>query len=343
MNSYNARELAAQIERDIAIGQFDPTLIKYKPKPPEPEPVKRSTVELFEQFIEHRRQSGTSGQAISSKYNALLANLRRFDLSIESEADARKFVDLLRSRQSPLIANQNLSLLKSFADWAVAEQKMESNWFKSIRKLKEPKTVSPKRRPFTRAEVNLLLTTAKTHPKFYQWHDFCMVLLYLGLRPSEAIGLRWSDVDLTRGEVTIASALARDEDGRSAGTSRVRKSTKAETVRTLDIPPSLLAMLKGKAATVVKPDDLIFTTTRSRPIDDHSFSQRVWKQLCAAADIPYRVPYASRHTVLTHGLESGAMTRTQAQYAAGHSDSRSIDAYIHMLQRPKLIDWQQDL
>lgn len=340
LNTYNARELATKIERDIAIGQFDSTLAKYKPTV-EAEPIKhKTTVELFQDFIQFRRNTGTSEQAISTRYRAMLANLERFRKSIESETDARQFVDLLRTRQQPLTANQNLTLLKSFGDWTTNQKLTADNWFANIKPLKQGKTTSPTRKPFSRDEIKRLLATAKTHPKFYRWHDFCMVLLYLGLRPSEAIGLRWQDVDLHHPTVTVAESLTRDGDGRSSGTSRVRKPTKTQNSRTLPLPPSLLAMLKGRAAaTQGNPDSLIFLSPKGKPIDDHSFSQRVWKPLCIAAEVPYRVPYACRHTVLSHSIESG-MSIYQAQYIAGHASPKLIlDTYGHMINRPKLIDW----
>jgi integrase len=40
-------------------------------------------------------------------------------------------------------------------------------------------------------EIRLLLDAVKNEPILSHYHDFCVVLLFLGLRPSEAIGLRW--------------------------------------------------------------------------------------------------------------------------------------------------------
>ena len=88
-----------------------------------------------------------------------------------------------------------------------------------------------------------------------------------------------------------------------------------------------------------QPNDLIFYSPKGKPIDDHTFSQRVWKSLCAVAGIPYRVPYACRHTVLSHSIEGG-MTIKQAQYIAGHSSPQMLlETYGHMIDRPTLIDW----
>jgi integrase len=346
LNMHNARDVAVQIERDIDNRIFDPTLGKYRPKPQvqTEDSCIASTLELFTQFIQSRRKSGTSGQTITAKYKPLLNNLERFGRNVETNGDAREFIEILRSRQSATVANQNLSLLRNFGAWCVQQQAIESNPFNDIKPLKEHKAVSPTRKPFSRDEVTKLLETAKTHPSLYKWHDFCMVLLYLGLRPSEAIGLLWRDVDLVRGEITICESLARDEDGRSSGSSRVRKPTKNYISRTLGLPGSLLTMLQGRAGvTRRKPDELIFLSPKGYPIDDHSFSQKIWKPLCKAANVPHRVPYACRHTVISHGIESGRMTLQQAQYTAGHTDTRMVtETYGHMLNKPNLIDWQED-
>lgn len=170
-----AEKVAKQIESDMAAeragihGVYDYSREKYKPKPPaEPEAKSISTAELFELFTEHRRSEGTSGQAITARYRPLLANLKRFGKDIESEAVARKFIGYLRSRQSPLVANQNLSLLRGFADWAVTHEHIDQNHFAAIKRLKHSHTPAAKRKPFTAAEVRLLLDTAKTHPTLYK-------------------------------------------------------------------------------------------------------------------------------------------------------------------------------
>lgn len=345
LNNYNARELAAQIERDISLRLFDPTLDKYKPKliTDEQQVIPESTVELFSQYTQSRRDDGTAEQTISAKYKAITNHLKRFEQNITTEADALKFVNLLRSRQSAGTANQNLILLKSFGDWAAQQQAIDSNPFASIKPLKATKTTSPTRKPFSRDEIKRLLDTAKTHRTLYKMHDFCMLILYLGLRPSEAIGLRWQDVDLIRGEVTISQSLARNGQGQSGGSSRVRRSTKNGITRTLNLPTSLLTMLKGRAAAAHTPQDLIFLSPEGCPIDDHNFSQRTWRQLCKAAGVPHHVPYACRHTVLSYGIESGGMTLKQAQYVAGHSTPRMVmETYGHMKDKPILTDWQED-
>lgn len=94
-----------------------------------------------------------------------------------------------------MIANQNLKLLKGFGTWAVERGKLERNPFLTIKSQKETTVTNPSRQPFSIEEVRALLNTARENPKFSHYHDFCMELLYLRLRPSEGIGLRWKHID----------------------------------------------------------------------------------------------------------------------------------------------------
>jgi integrase len=82
-----------------------------------------------------------------------------------------------------------------------------------------------------RDEVETLLEVAAEHePRFSPLLRF---LLSTGCRRGEALGLRWEDVDLQRGRVTIRRALTK-------GISVTPKSGKA---RKIAMPASLVSML----------------------------------------------------------------------------------------------------
>ncbi|MDS3862472.1 site-specific integrase [Thermosynechococcaceae cyanobacterium BACA0444] len=322
LNRSIAKRKAGEIECDLHSGHYDPTLAKYKPKP-----VREAltTVHLFERFIESR-QTQVSPQAIESRYRPILSNLKRFKSNIEDESQARAFVDLLRSRQSALIANQNLSLLKTFGAWAVAEEHWSSNHFESIERLKVSHAPKPKRLPFTREETRKLLDAARLHPRWHSYHDFYMVLLYLGVRPSEAIGLRWRHINWQRQTITICESLGR---------TRQAKSTKNGKARVIDLHPDLLAMFQGRFSNDKPQDALIFTTATGKVIDDHCFSQRTWKDLCKAAGIPHQVPYAARHSLGSHLLENGASI-PQVVEILGNNPETTARHYAHAINRPQM-------
>lgn len=87
---------------------------------------------------------------------------------------------------------------------------------------------------------------------------------YAGLRLSEALGLRWCDVDFGAGTLTVSAQLGRD------GT-RVPLKT-AASAATVPLLPTLAAELRahrarvaGQALARLQPDALVFTSSRGRP------------------------------------------------------------------------------
>ena len=332
LNLQAARIKASEIERDMALGNFDSTLVKYRPCKALDPIVPPSTPELWEKFMEHRRYDSNppSPQAIASRYRPIAANLRRFGKDITSSFEALKFITLLRTRQSPRIANQNLSLLKGFGEWAVKSEHLDTNPFSTIEPIKASKPRPDK--PFTVDEVRSMIAATAQDPILLKYRDFILFLLYSGTRPSEAIGLRWEHIDFSRNELHICESLSRGAHG-----GRIRKPTKTiDGDRILTLPSNIRTMLEGRAKGKPNPEGLIFTSPTGRPIDDHNFSQRIWRRLCAKAVIPYRRPYNARHSVASHAINQGA-TLPQVAYILGHSNTRMVSqTYGHMIDRPQL-------
>ena len=341
LHRHMAEGRAAQLKADIVSGEYDETLDRYRLIPSESAPITApSTVTLFEQYTADKRRAGVGGLAITTKYKALQSNIARYGNDITTAEDAYQLVSMLRSRQSPQTANQNLVLLKSFGRWLVEQQHLRENIFHSVVPLKGSKASVQDRTPFTTEEALLFLETARNHKTGYQYYDFCYVLLSLGLRPSEAIGLRWSHVNLARKEVTIRESLSRSADGRSSGGARQRKGTKTGRVRVLRLNDRLIGMFAGRKNAIAQPDDLIFTTPTGKPIDDRMFCRRYWRRICEAAGIPYRPPYTARHTFISHGIEYKRWSPQQAASMAGHSSPRMIsEVYGHMIDTPELPDF----
>ncbi len=140
-------------------------------------------------------------------------------------------------------------------------------------------------------------------------------------------------VNLTAKTVTISESLSRAGKGRR----RIRKSTKTGGERVLSLNDRLCQMFGDRPQTT--PDDLVFTTVTGKPIDDHTFSQKVWKSACLKAGIEYRPPYAARHSLLSHLLEHSA-SLPQVAYVAGHRNTRMMsEVYAHMINHPQMPDF----
>ncbi len=98
---------------------------------------------------------------------------------------------------------------------------------------------------------------------------------------------------------------------------------------------SLLSSLKPPK---VNLDDLIFTTPHGHIIDADNFRDRQWRKVLEHQQVPYRKPYTTRHTMVSHAIEQG-IPITGVAYLAGHKDTTMIiKNYGHMINRPNLPD-----
>ena len=333
-----AEAKAYEIESDIIAGEYDSSLKKYQVVRHLEGPGRSLyTPQLFDQFTEFKRADSVSGQTVNAKYGALRSNLVRLGKAIATVEDAKEMVQLLRSRQSPKIANQNLFLLKAFGRWAVEHKHCRENLFETIRTHKGTSQKVQDRTPFSREELALFLETMRSHPTASHYYDFTVVLFSLGLRPSEAIGLRWRCINFGNRQITISESLSRAADGKSSGKSRQRKGAKPGTSRTLPLNDRLISLFQERWYLTADPDGLIFSAPGGGPIDDRNYRNRCWKECCKLAGIRYRPPYTSRHTMLTYGLEYEGWTERQAAAMAGHANTRMIsETYGHLMNMPEL-------
>lgn len=97
------------------------------------------------------------------------------------------------------------------------------------------------------------------------------LMLRLGLRRGEALGLHWSDVDLERGVVTVSHQLQRVPDAGDPGRTvlaRVAPKTSG-SIRFLQVDPSLLEVLRqliDGSGWPSGPDDFVVSATRDTPM-----------------------------------------------------------------------------
>ncbi len=168
-----------------------------------------------------------------------------------------------------------------------------------------------------------------------------VLLIGTGLRPGEALGLRWNDLDLDRGTLRVERTLGRRQKGEAW---RFEEPKTAGSRRTMPLPASvtraLVAHRKAQAAerlqagaTYLSDLDLVFATSIGAPLDERKVVNRVFKPLLATAELPETVRlYDLRHTAATLMLASGAQVRTVADRLGHASAKMTLDVYAHVLQ-----------
>lgn len=186
--------------------------------------------------------------------------------------------------------------------------------------------------PLTVEEARQVLRAAEHQRNAARW----TVALAVGLRQSEALGLRWADVDLTAGTLSVRRGLHR-----VAGQGLVYEEPKAErSRRTLALPTQLVDALRAHRATQLderaaagtewEDHDLVFAQANGRPIERKS-DWRAWKVLLQEAGVREVRLHDGRHTAATLLLSEGVHPRVVMELL-GHAQMRTTtDTYSHVL------------
>jgi integrase len=170
------------------------------------------------------------------------------------------------------------------------------------------------------------------------------IMVVLGLRPGEAAGLCWSNVDLESRVVHVAQARLDDEDAdgrRSLVLGELKPSTNPN--RRLAIPEVLLDMFASHRRFVDRlelragpnwkgdPPDLVFPSRVGTPLTPKRVRELV-ARVAAAADIEKNVlPYDGRHSNVSLLVDAGVDAVLVAD-VEGHDPRTALGVYRRRMQ-----------
>ena len=159
------------------------------------------------------------------------------------------------------------------------------------------------------------------------------LLLVTGLRRGELLGLRWSDVDLVEGKITVAQARV------MAGNKCVTTTPKSRAgSRTISIDPNTviaLAQLKNEQESKAKElgswlTDLIVTTDDGRPLPPNWLYLR-FKSAQRGSGLPSIHLHQARHTAVTWQLSVGTPAHIVSKRTGHKKTSTTTDIYAHFM------------
>lgn len=197
--------------------------------------------------------------------------------------------------------------------------------------VRPPRLQSEPVEPLTLEEVQRLLAAAQERRNGARW----AIALALGLRQSEALALRWEDVDLEANSLRVRATRLRPVyehggDGkcrktpgycpRRRQTNGVVGATKsAAGNRVVGLPDALVALLEDhrrqqleeriRAGSLWQEGGCVFTTLLGRPIAPNS-DYHEWRALLESAGVRHARLHDARHTAATVLLVLGVPERT---------------------------------
>jgi integrase len=319
-NRIKAREIALQIEADIECGTYDASLSKYK-KPVKPLQA-LSCTELFSLWLNFKRNSWDRETFKLRSY--LKSDLEFFgDSKKLSASDIKNFYNSLNSQGlAAETFNRKLDVFENAWDWLLQNKYIVENPWRNLPRQRVPK--NPKSKPFSKVEITRILEAFEDHETCSHYTAFVKFLLGTGCRIGEAVGIRWQDVDLNSGKITIAEQI----------TSRQRKAAKAGSVREFYLSTQTLKLLLDLKPGNLSDRDLIFATATGKAIDARIFRARVWVVILDVAGVTYRKPSNTRHTFCSHALEGGLNPVTLANIT-GHDPKVLFDRYAGLIGKPE--------
>ncbi|MFI5035451.1 MAG: tyrosine-type recombinase/integrase [Acidimicrobiales bacterium] len=163
------------------------------------------------------------------------------------------------------------------------------------------------------------------------------LMLRLGLRRGEALGLLWGDVNFETGEIRIQQQLQRiPSPDFPGGTHLDRVALKTQgSVRTLVADDALLERLKSlreSEMTPSAPDDFVVAQFDGSPIDPSNFTG--WLAKVGRSIGIHVSPHRLRHTAATLMLNQSVPLSTIGA-VLGHTDARTTLIYARVTKDTK--------
>ena len=166
------------------------------------------------------------------------------------------------------------------------------------------------------------------------------ISLSTGLRIGEICALKWSDINVTDGILTVNRTIERIYiiEGEKKHTELVINTPKTKnSCREIPMNKELLGMLKPLKKVV--NDDYYILTNDERPTEPRTY-RNYYKRLMEKLDIPKLKYHGLRHSFATRCIEVGCDYKT-VSVLLGHSNiSTTLNLYVHpnMEQKKRYID-----
>ncbi len=169
-----------------------------------------------------------------------------------------------------------------------------------------------------------------------EYYALFYFMLYTGCRRSEALALRWRDVDLLLSQVSINRSLHHLRDGRIIF--RQPKTTKSR--RLVSLPPSASIVLRQHREQQmvryqeldigVSEDDLVFCKMDGKPYLPDTITH-VWIKLTRKLGLDGVRLHDARHTHATLMLKQGVHPKVVQERLGYNSITVTIDTYSHLV------------
>tara|TARA_R110002012_G_scaffold321959_1_gene552815 strand:+ start:4433 stop:5494 length:1062 start_codon:yes stop_codon:yes gene_type:complete len=302
---------------------------------------KLTVAEVIEEFIESRELIGRRPKTIQSyRYYSnyyLIPNFGRIVVSQLTRVTIQRFIKTV-SKDGVLNAQSIrhcITLLRTALKHAVAKGYIETN---PADVLDLPAVAKVEKEPYTTEEARQLIKAIEGH----RFEALFATSLTTGLREGEILGLRWADVDLEQGIITVNATLHRRD-----GSWHWESPKSEESKRVVALIPYTLGLLAkhresqsaerlvvGEYHPTNNPkgwinQDVVFTTHQGNPL----LARNVLREFVNVRDgagLRRQTYHDLRHATANLLLDTG-VSMDDVSKILGHSQySITVDFYKHL-------------
>jgi integrase len=290
--------------------------------------------EWIERWLTERRRAPNTLAHEWSHYRTHFGPIRDVPIDELSTYACRAWLDELRYKLQerkpphgqPHTVQHCYNLLRSSLNGAVEHGLLVANPLSSLPRPRIPKP-SPKFLTPEEAAAVLAKVDASGDDRALAVH----LMLRLGLRRGEALGLTWRDVDLELGVITIGHQLQRVPDASDPSRTRLTRVAPktSASVRTLTSDPELLGHLREVRRSRAHDDEaLVVCHGDGTPIEPDGMT--AWLRRLGQEVGVVCTPHRLRHTAATLMLREDVALPTVGAIL-GHTDVRTTSVYARVL------------
>jgi integrase len=239
------------------------------------------------------------------------------------------------SKRSQKTSKDRLKIIIAAIDWNSKQGNIPRKWGIEYRDLLESIAVKNKKKQsiqdedsidiFSVAEVYKILEALNnetycryegSHRQYYRYVYFCWLT---GCRPSEAIALKWDNVDIAKKQIKFC-------EGQVNASGRIvkKKGTKTVDTRYFRMTEELRQLLDS----IPDKTGYVFKNKNGKCISQQALN-RVWRNLLQAMGIRYRIPYQLRHTMISYHANNDHPIHKLAELV-GNSEKVIKEHYLRL-------------
>lgn len=229
-------------------------------------------------------------------------------------AKVQQYINEAAKKYSPETVKKDFAVLSFIMQAAVDNGLCKSSPVTKTIRLPKYETVT-KKEAFSQQEYDTTFAFASQHPLGLD----IMFLLETGVSRSELLGLRWEDLDLERGTVTISQGLVSfyDDEQEQWTTSADGLKNKYRHRTIPLVNTALLTRLKAKPREIIPPGmkkpvktEYVFHGPSGKPYQPNNWASRVYRPfmrdlLAAHPELPELSAHELRHTRATLWVAQG--------------------------------------